>query len=87
MKRERYITLWRANNCGYCYSKDFAGKYETPELGYHDSDTNTPIKVEDAELLFQMLPYDGTMRPMIPNTKEVWDKLNLKMSKHGLVKK
>ncbi|MEH0153758.1 hypothetical protein V6R21_06390 [Limibacter armeniacum] len=85
-KHEQYLTLWRPNNAGYCYSKEQAGVYESPEKGYHDSDSNMPIKVEEADKLFQHLPYDNVMKYMIPNTREVWKSLNVKMTKHGLVK-
>lgn len=87
MRHDKFITFWRAENRGYCYSKSLAGEYETPEKGYHDSDTNTPIKVEDADKLFQEVVYDGKPALMIPNTKEFWDKLNVRMTKDGLVKK
>lgn len=30
MRHEKYVTLWRPNNSGYCYSKEMAGFYETP---------------------------------------------------------
>jgi len=87
MRHEKYVSLWRPNNAGYCYSKAMAGIYEMPKPGYHDDENNMPVKAEDAEVLFKMLPYDGTMRPMIPNTKEIWEKLNVKMTKDGLIRK
>ena len=87
MRHDKYITLWRANNAGYCYSKSLAGEYETPEKDYHDSDTNMPIKVEDADKLFQEVTYDGKPAIMIPNDRFFWDRLNVKMTKDGLVKK
>ena len=40
MRHEKYVTLWRPNNSGYCYSKEMAGFYENPEYGYHDNDDN-----------------------------------------------
>lgn len=85
-RHEDFITLWRANNAGYCYSKENAGVYEAPEKGYHDSDNNMPISVEDAEKLFQRLPYDFTEKDMIPNNEDVWKKLGVKMTKNGLKK-
>ena len=87
MRHEKYITLWRPTNAGYCYSKDNAGLYETPEKGYHDSNYNTPVKAEDAEKLFQKFPYDNVLKEMIPNNKETWKILNVKMTKDGLVKR
>ncbi|MCL1671738.1 hypothetical protein [Elizabethkingia ursingii] len=85
-RHEEYITLWRSNNAGYCYSKENAGVYESPEKGYHDSDDNMPISVEDADKLFQKLPYDGIEKDMIPNNKETWGLLGVKMTKNGLIK-
>lgn len=87
MRHEKYITLWRPRNAGYCYSKNNAGLYGVPQKGYHDSDSNMPISVEDAEKLFQKLPYDGITKDMIPNNKETWKFLNIKMTKDGLFKR
>jgi hypothetical protein len=33
-KREKFITLWRPNNSGYCFSKENAGIYLNPEDGF-----------------------------------------------------
>lgn len=85
-RTDKYITLWRPDNKGYCYSKESAGIYETPKENYHDSPSNVPIKVEDAENLFLLLPYEGEQKFMIPNIKLVWDKLGFKMTKNGLSK-
>ena len=86
MPHEKYITFWRPNNSGYCYSKDMAGFYENPIYGYHDNDSNMPISEDEAKELFQELPYDDVLKMMIPNTKESWKKLGVKMTKNGLVK-
>lgn len=86
MRHEKYITLWRPNNAGYCYSKEMAGFYEKPKCGYHDNDDNMPISEDEAKELFQSLPYDGVMKMMIPNNKENWAKLKVKMTKYGLKK-
>ena len=85
-KIDKYITLWRPNNKGYCYSKDNAGVYEIPIKYYHDSDDNMPITTEQADKLFLTMPYDGVEKLMIPNIKLVWDILGVKMSKNGLQK-
>lgn len=85
-KRDKYITLWRPNNAGYCYSKEMAGSYETPQKGYHDSDDNMPILETDAEKLFIFAQYDkgGDYLHLIPNCQAVWNVLNVKMTKNGL---
>ena len=33
-KEDKYITLWRPNNSGYCYSQDQAGRYSEIKEGY-----------------------------------------------------
>lgn len=86
-RHEKYITLWRPDNAGYCYSKEMAGFYENPKKGYHDNEINMPISEEASKDLFKELPYDGVLKMMIPNTKEIWGKLGVKMTKNGLVKK
>ena len=85
-KRDKYITLWRPKNAGYCYSKEMAGSYETPQKGYHDSDDNMPILETDAEKLFIFAQYDkgGDYLHLIPNCPAVWNVLNVKMTKNGL---
>lgn len=83
-KSDNYITLWRADNKGYCYSKENAGVYENFKEGYHNSEDNLPIKTEDADHLFMLLPYEKEEKFLIPNIKLVWDKLGLKMTKNGL---
>jgi len=82
-KRDEYITLWRPNNAGYCYSKESAGTYEIPEKGYHDSDDNMPLSEEKADKLFIIANYDGTEKHMIPNCSAVWKQLGIKITKKG----
>jgi hypothetical protein len=87
MKHEKFITLWRPNNAGYCMNKEWAGVYETYEEGYHDTDESLPIKIEDAEKLFiEDTKHWGEPHRAIPNHKSIWDILNVKMTKNGLVK-
>ena len=87
-KSDPYITLWRPNNAGYCFSKEMAGLYEKPEKGYHDSENGMSISEEDASNLFIFAPYDkgGEKKHLIPNCQAVWNQLNLKMTKNGLKK-
>lgn len=83
-KRDKYITLWRPNNAGYCFSKEMAGIYPEPEKGYHDSADNMPIEESMADALFLWLPYDGVPKQMIPNAPAIWDVLKVKMTPDGL---
>jgi len=87
IRHEKYVTLWRPNNAGYCYSKDMAGVYESPDEGYHNNQDNMPILITEADNLFMNLPYNGSIRLMIPNDKVVWKKLGVKMTSDGLVRK
>jgi len=86
LRHEKHITLWRPKNAGYCYSKEMAGIYENPEKGYHDSETNMPITIVEAEKLFVQDIYDGVEKNTIPNNRETWKKLGVSMRKDGLVK-
>lgn len=80
-KRDAYIALWRPDNAGYCFSKNMAGVYEDIKSGYHNDEGNMPIKLEDADPLFIIGPTEWENMPMIPNRKEIWDKLGVKMGK------
>jgi hypothetical protein len=86
-KHDVFVTFWRPNNAGYCMNKESAGTYDEIIQGYHDGEDCLPIKVEDAESLFiQDTKFWGKPYLVIPNTKAVWAKLNVKMTKHGLKK-
>lgn len=41
--RDEYLTLWRGNNSGYTIYLPAAGKYESIEPGYHDSESSLPV--------------------------------------------
>jgi hypothetical protein len=85
-KHEEYITLWRPNNTGYCFSKEMAGVYPEPLRGYHDSDTSMPITTEAADKLFITAEHEGKTVNVIPNNQTTWNALKVKPSKRGLVK-
>lgn len=72
-KEDSQITFWRENNQGYSMHKDDAGIYGSYETGYHDSDANMPVLVDEVEKLFKS---DGT-REYLPNNKLVLGKLGL----------
>ena len=55
-RRDKYITLWRPNNSGYCYRIEVAGKYTEEEINdnlkYYNSGCNTvAVKKELIESL------------------------------------
>lgn len=85
-KHDKYITLWRPNNAGYCQTRESAGLYDTIEKGYHDSEPNMPISDIDAERLFIELNYNGELKHVIPNCKAIWDDIGVKMTQNGLKK-
>jgi hypothetical protein len=78
-KSEPVVTLWRANNAGYCCDIDRAGTYENPEEGYHIDDLNIARPKYMVEPLLKKMSYgDFKDRLMLPNTKEVWNALGHK---------
>lgn len=85
-KQEKFMTLWRPNDSGYCFAKSMAGIYQTLEQGYHDSENTLPIKEENADGLFVDTDYDGTPQKMIPNNKSSWEAIGVKWTKEGLVR-
>lgn len=89
-KEDMFITLWRPNNAGYCYSKQDAGVYQEIEEGYHNCEGDS-LPVDKAILDEFFIPTDvggsGPIVRCIPNCKQVWVALNLKMTKTGLVLK
>lgn len=83
-KSDEYMTLWRSNDCGYCYEQSIAGLYADTEVydGYHDGDNNLPVEVETLNKFFI-----GDENKYIPNVKIVWDALGIESTKKGLIKK
>jgi hypothetical protein len=84
-RHDKCITFWRPDNKGYTWLLKDAGNYETPVKGYHDNDDNMPIKRIKA--LNLSISDEGNDKELkVPNIKMVWDALNVKMTKNGLVK-
>lgn len=67
-KNDRFITLWRPDNAGYCWFKENAGLYDGYEKGYHDSCNNLPVPEEVANLAFSAIEYEGSKVTAILNT-------------------
>jgi len=86
-KSDKIISLWRPDNSGYCMIAKLAGIYEKPIEGYHDSEDNIPILVDDAKKLFQPDPF-STLSPalVLLNNKKVHEFLGVKMGKRRLEK-
>ena len=87
-KEDKYITLWRPNNSGYCYAKDQAGQYSEIKEGYHNGEGDSmAIEVSKLDGFFinsDIDSYKGESKKCIPNCKAVWDSFNLKATKRGL---
>lgn len=82
---DKAITLWRADNCGYCYHQHNAGVYPEFTEGYHNLENDSlPIKTTILHDFFIKESINSESR-IIPNCKTVWDALSLKMSKHQLI--
>jgi len=87
-KEDKHITLWRPDNSGYCYAQDQAGQYAKIIEGYHNGEGDSlPIEVEKLDGFFinSDIVSKNQVKRCIPNCKQVWDVLNLKMTKRGLV--
>lgn len=85
-KQNKYITLWRPNNRGYCYAQDQAGQYPEYKDGYHNTEgDSTPIEVSQLDGFFIDAVIDGKPKKAVPNCKQVWEMLGFKMTNRGLV--
>lgn len=89
-KENIWITLWRPNNAGYSCSKETAGVYQEIKEGYHNCEGDS-LPIDKAILDEFFIPTDvvvsGPVVRCIPNCKQVWVALHLKMTKTGLVLK
>ena len=88
-RHDRNICLWQRNNSGYCVSKELAGVYENYKRGYHDMEGDSmPVKKEKLDGLFMDSLYDskGTIKKCVPNCKQSWEVIGVKMTKRGLVR-
>jgi hypothetical protein len=65
--KDKYTTLWRPNNAGYCWMVSSAGKYNGYQIGYHKDPENFPIRVADIPNKFYVL--DSDCRQCIVNNR------------------
>lgn len=86
-KTEAFITLWRPDNSGYCFSKEHAGIYPTPQKGYHDSDTNMPISDAQADRLWVQVRHDGNVQHRIRNDAKTLRELGLMWRRGVLIRR
>jgi hypothetical protein len=66
-KKDKYITLWRPDNKGYCWPLELAGKYNGYQQGYHDGDVNVPVPA--SEIPLKLIVKDDRGRDCIANNK------------------
>ena len=80
LRDNQYITVWRPNNCGYCWALSWAGRYGRDNvmqrLGYYNSGCGA-IAVPCATLdALGVAPVsgliDGNAGPVVPNTRASW---------------
>ena len=76
-KNDAFITLWRPDDKGYCWYKDWAGKYDTNEDINSDATSIRGIDCEKIDNLFVKVKYENEIREILSNTKEVRKVLNL----------
>ena len=80
-RRDKYVTIWRPDDCGYAYPTSWAGRYERhrvlARLGYYNSGhcaLAVPCAVLDAIAVApEPRMIDGDAGPVIPNTRATWN--------------
>jgi len=92
LREHRYITLWRPDDCGYCYRTISAGKYAEARvmshLGYYNSGcSNIAVPVDIVDAMARPgnpRDFDGITLQMpvavllaVPNTGDNWRELIL----------
>lgn len=88
LKEHKFLTIWKPDNADYCMSKESAGEYDEAGKNKHDNALNLPVKIEDANNLFQYIEYEkDRWLHMIPNCQSTWDVLGVRMTRSGLVRK
>jgi len=87
-KDDSYITLWRPNNAGYCWSKENAGIYEDFIDGYHKNENHIPITVDEFDKMAGVFRTEsGKTATCIPNNLSTRRLLGVKINQGFLIKK
>ncbi|WKN20872.1 hypothetical protein [Azotobacter vinelandii] len=82
-RTDRYITIWRSDDSGYCYPMAWAGRYPESRirqhLGYYNTgscDVAVPCHVLDY-LAIPPMPgeIDNDAGPVVPNSAESWRRI------------
>lgn len=83
-KKDKFITFWQANDCGYTIFNDQFGKYEEIREGYHNSEHTLPVEVDKIKPLLEMWLDGPAWRMVVYNNRSNWEALGLKLTKNGL---
>lgn len=79
-KADQYISLWRPDNAGYCYSLEWAGKYdealirEKPDY-YNNLEDSFPVPIAVAQSIAIPPEHGNITGPVIQNNRENWRRL------------
>lgn len=82
-RRDRYVTIWRPDDKGYCWALSRAGKYSLEHVMNHPGYYNTgcsniavACSVLDA-IAVDPIPghHDNDAGPCVQNTRENWGKI------------
>ena len=68
-KKDKYFTLWRPNNKGYCYPLQAAGRYTELINGYHCNDYGENIAVPLNEIPSRFIELDQEGRECVKVSK------------------
>ncbi|KDD42608.1 hypothetical protein [Bordetella bronchiseptica] len=88
-RHDRYITLWRPDDRGYCWRTARAGKYDrervNASLGYYNNGENIAVPIEIVDAMARPgdpRDFDGVTHDMpisalraVPNTRDAWKRL------------
>ena len=75
--KDKFVTLWRPDNKGYCYPIELAGIYDGYENGYHHDEENHPINRNDLQQRF--IVKDDMGRDCIKNSRSFWNFVDKKV--------
>lgn len=86
-KTDSYLTLWRADNSGYCISRELAGIYTEIQDGYHNSEGQLVIECEQLDKLMILVTNEDKKEfNAVPNCMAIHRILGVKYKKHELTK-
>lgn len=82
-RKDAFITLWRPNSAGYCFSQECAGKYEAQKVESHPEHYHHPLNAVADEStvnpLFVKVMYDNREIHVVPNTAQNRKLLGIKL--------